>query len=338
MTIQHTTRKHARLSASRAERFINCPGSVQLESRMPYEPPGEAAAIGTAIHELSEAMLRGDDLIQADYPDDHWDMASDYVKFISELCEFPKLKRIEVNVDDGLQSLHPALGGTADAVLAEGNTMHVVDLKTGRVPVEAENNLQLMTYALGAMRKFKAPADIDVVLHIFQPRTGHSQWQTTGQAIIEHGNRLKQAAELASSDNAPTNPGDAQCKYCRAKSICPSLREKVISVARKEFDIDTTTITPEMIEDAKLAETWAAAVLDHAKQILDSGAEIKGWTLKPGRKTKFWRDESLTTQFFQDNKEAWDLKSPAALIKAKIAIPEQLIGEKQAAPSLVRAK
>lgn len=338
MTIQHTTRKHARLSASRAERFINCPGSVRLEAQMPNEPAGEAAAIGTAIHELSEAMLRGDDLIQADYPDDHWDMASDYVKFVNELCEKPKLKRIEVNVDDGLKQLHPALGGTADAVLAEGNTLHVIDLKTGRVPVEAENNLQLMTYALGAMRKFNAPAGIDVVLHIFQPRTGHSQWQTNGHALIAHGKRLQHAAELASSDNAPTNPGDAQCKYCRAKSICPSLREKVINAAKKEFDIDSTPITTDMIEDAKLAETWASAVLDHAKQILDSGTEIKGWTLKPGRKTKFWRDEELTNEFFRSNQDAWELKSPAALIKAKIAIPEQLLGEKQSAPSLVRAK
>lgn len=338
MTIQHTTRKHARLSASRAERFINCPGSVQLENKMPYEPPGEAAAIGTAIHELSEAMLRGDDLIQADYPDDHWDMAQGYANFVNNLCTSPKLKRIEVNVDDGLQSLHPSLGGTADAVLAEGNTLHVVDLKTGRIPVEAENNLQLMTYAIGAMRKFKAPADIDVVLHIYQPRTGHSMWQTTGHKLIAHGERLQQAAELSSSNDAPTNPGESQCKYCRAKTICPSLREKVISAAKQEFGIDTTPITGELIETAKLAEAWAAAVLDAAKQKLDNGGEISGWTLRPGRKTKFWRDEALTIEFFKANRDAWDLKSPAALIKAKIDIPDGLVGEKQAAPSLVKAK
>ena len=57
--MQHETRKHARLSASRTDRFMQCPGSYRLESIMPYEPAGEAAAIGTAIHELSEIILRG---------------------------------------------------------------------------------------------------------------------------------------------------------------------------------------------------------------------------------------------------------------------------------------
>lgn len=335
--MQHAERKHARLSASRMDRVMLCPGSYALESKMPNEPSGAAAERGTAIHELAERMLRGETPSE-DVDKEHVRLASEYASFVDGYFENPRKRMIEVNVDKGLKSIHPALGGTADAILVDGNTLACVDLKTGRIPVDAENNKQLMTYALGSMRQLNAPSDIDVHLVIFQPGVGNSVYKTTGHELIKHGEELKAAAELALSDSAPTNPGDAQCKYCRAKSICPSLREKVISVARKEFDIDSTPITPEMIDQAKLAETWAVAVLDHAKQILDSGTEIEGWTLKPGRKTKFWRDEALTTQFFQDNQAAWELKSPAALIKAKIAIPEQLIGEKQAAPSLVRAK
>ena len=34
-----------------------CPGSAALEDTMPHEPAGEAAAIGTHIHELSEMLL-----------------------------------------------------------------------------------------------------------------------------------------------------------------------------------------------------------------------------------------------------------------------------------------
>jgi hypothetical protein len=86
-TMQHTERKHARLSASRAERFMTCPGSVRLESQMPDEPAGEAAAIGTAIHELSEKLLRGEAVNPNDYPDDHFNMAMEYVEFINKLVE-----------------------------------------------------------------------------------------------------------------------------------------------------------------------------------------------------------------------------------------------------------
>ena len=59
--IEHTQRKHARLSASRTERFMACPGSVLLENQMPYEPPCEAAETGTRIHELGERLLSGEE-------------------------------------------------------------------------------------------------------------------------------------------------------------------------------------------------------------------------------------------------------------------------------------
>jgi CRISPR/Cas system-associated exonuclease Cas4 (RecB family) len=333
----HTERKHARLSASRADRFMTCPGSVRLESQMPEEPPGEAAAVGTAIHELAEAMLRGDAINQADYPDSHWNMASSYVKFINELIENPRKKLIEVNVDDGLKSLHQALGGTADAVLVDGNHLHVIDLKTGRVPVEAENNRQLLTYAVGVMRKFKAPSDITCTMHIFQPMVGHSSWTVDGARLIQHGVDLQEAATLALSYDAPTNPSPDACKYCRAKTICPSIRQKVQDNARKEFSEDTT-VTPEMLDLAAIATSWAEAVQDAAKQQIKQDKPIQGWTLRPGRKTRFWKAESLAIEALKDHPEAFDLKSPSAIEKLGISVSQELIGEKQAAESLVRAK
>jgi CRISPR/Cas system-associated exonuclease Cas4 (RecB family) len=337
MTINHTERKHARLSASRADRFMTCPGSVRLESQMPYEPPGEAAAIGTAIHELSEAMLRGDALNQADYEDSHWNMASSYVKFINELIENPRKKLIEVNVDDGLKSLHQALGGTADAVLVDGNHLHVIDLKTGRVPVEAENNRQLLTYAVGVMRKFNAPKDISCTMHIFQPMVGHSSWTVDGARLIQHGVDLQQAATLALSYDAPTNPSPDACKYCRAKTICPSIRQKVQDNARKEFSTDTT-VTPEMLDLAAIATSWAEAVQEAAKQQIKEMKTIEGWTLRPGRKSRFWKAESLAIEALKDHPEAFDFKSPSAVEKLGISVSQELIGEKQAAESLVRTK
>lgn len=333
----HQERKHAHLSASKAERFMTCPGSYRLEALMPYEPPGEAAAIGTAIHELSERMLRGEEIDDPDIPSDHIEMASMYVKFINELVPNPRKKLIEVNLDAGLKSLHPALGGTADAILVDGNHLHVCDLKTGRVPVEAENNKQLLTYALGAMRQLNAPADIQCTMHIFQPKTGHSKWTVSGVDLITHGHELKKAADLALTHDAPTNPSPDACKYCRAKTICPSIRQQVQENARKDFAPDTA-VTPEMIESAKLAETWAEAVLTAAKNQLTNGATISGWNLKPGRKTRFWKSEDLAAAALRDHPEAFSLKSPAAVADLGISISEDLIGVKEAAPSLAKTK
>jgi hypothetical protein len=303
---------------------------------MPYEPAGEAAAIGTAIHELSEIILRNGEIPAGTDPD-HVAMAQGYADFVNTLVENPRKKLIEVNLDEGLQSLHPALGGTADAILVDGNHLHVIDLKTGRVAVEAEDNKQLLTYALGAMRQLKAPSTIECTMHIFQPRVGHSKWTVSGQELVEHGERLKAAAELALTSDAPTHPSPDACRYCKAKTICPSMREKVQETARNDFKPDTT-VTPEMLDDAALVAAWADAVQAAAKDQLTNGKSIQGWTMRIGRKTKFWKDEALVQEAFKDLLIAWELKSPSAVSKLGIEISENLVGEKVAAPSLVRAK
>ena len=334
--MQHETRKHARLSASRTDRFMQCPGSYRLESLMPFEPAGEAAAIGTAIHELSEIILRGGAIPTGTDPD-HLSMAQGYANFVNTLVENPRKKLIEVNLDEGLQSLHPALGGTADAVLVDGNHLHVIDLKTGRVAVEAQDNKQLLTYALGAMRQLKAPNTIECTMHIFQPRVGHSKWTVSGNYLNLHGKRLVEAAELALTDAAPTSPSPDACRYCKAKTICPSMREKVQETARSDFKPDTT-VTPEMLDDAALVAAWADAVQSAAKEQLANGKSIQGWTMRAGRKTKFWKDEALVQEAFKDMLIAWELKSPSAVLKLGVEVSEDLVGEKVAASSLVRSK
>jgi len=334
--MQHETRKHARLSASRTDRFMQCPGSYRLESLMPYEPAGEAAAIGTAIHELSEMILSGKEVPAGTDPD-HLSMAQGYADFVNTLVENPRKKLIEVNLDEGLKSLHPALGGTADAILVDGNHLHVIDLKTGRVAVDANENKQLLTYALGAMRQLKAPSTIECTMHIYQPRVGHSKWTVSGNYLELHGRRLLSAAELALSGDAPTRPSPDACRYCKAKTICPSMREKVQETARSDFKPDTT-VTPEMLDDAALVTAWADAVQSAAKEQLANGQAITGWTMRAGRKTKFWKDEALVMEAFKDNLKVWELKSPSAVLKLGVEVSEDLVGEKVAASSLVKEK
>jgi hypothetical protein len=303
---------------------------------MPYEPAGEAAAIGTAIHELSEIILRNGE-IPAGTDQDHVAMAQSYADFVINLVENPRKMMIEVNLDEGLKSLHPALGGTADAIVVEGDHLHVIDLKTGRVAVEAEDNKQLLTYALGAMRQLKAPNTIECTMHIFQPRVGHSKWTVSGNYLELHGRRLLSAAELALSSDAPTHPSPDACRYCKAKTICPSMREKVQEVARNDFKPDTT-VTPEMLDNAVLMAAWADAVQSAAKAQITEGKAITGWTMRAGRKTKFWKDEALVMEAFKDTPTAWELKSPSAVLKLGVEVSEDLVGEKVAAPSLVKAK
>jgi hypothetical protein len=115
------------------------------------------------------------------------------------------------------------------------------------------------------------------------------------------------------------------------------MREKVQETARSDFKPDTT-VTPEMLDDAVLVAAWADAVQAAAKTQIAEGKAITGWTMRAGRKTKFWKDEALVQEAFKDNLKVWELKSPSAVLKLGVEVSEDLVGEKVAASSLVRSK
>jgi hypothetical protein len=98
------------------------------------------------------------------------------------------------------------------------------------------------------------------------------------------------------------------------------------------------TVTPEMLDDAALVAAWAEDVQTAAKKQLTSGKSIQGWTMRLGRKTKFWKDEKLVQEAFKDMLIAWELKSPSAVLKLGVEVSEDLVGEKVAASSLVKEK
>jgi hypothetical protein len=79
-------------------------------------------------------------------------------------------------------------------------------------------------------------------------------------------------------------------------------------------------------------------VLESAKRQITNGWQIIGWTLRPGRKTKFWKSDALAYEALKSYPQAFDLKSPSAIAKLDITISEDLIGEKHAAASLVKEK
>jgi len=348
--INHIARAHAPMSASRIPRIIACPASYKLENMMPREDTSPAAARGTYIHELAEKILRANGISAAFYDEnaEDLDIAMDYVEFIHKLSQGAKKSLYEYNVNKGLQSIHPDLGGTADAVIIKGNELHVVDLKTGRVPVGVENNHQLMTYALGVARQLNAPDDIEVHLHIWQPNNVSSWHWGNWVKLIEFKEELEKAAAAAELDDAPTNPSNDSCKYCKAKPICPALKSKVQDAARSDFfqtvqqklqekkPQELPKIKPEDLELAELALAYAEAVKEAAKLQIKSLEEIQGWTLKPGRKMIVFTDSEQAEAILKDNPAAWTLKSASQI--QKLGLGDGIIEEKFSEPSLVRVK
>ena len=203
---------HAILSASSSHRWLNCPPSARLCET--YEDKGsDYAAEGTDAHSLCEYKLRKALDMSAVDPSEHltWyseemeDCANGYAAYILELVEAAKetcaapVVLIEQRVDF---SRWVEQGfGTSDAIIISDGTLRVIDYKHGLgVLVEADNNPQMMCYALGALELFDAIYDIDsVAMTVYQPRRQNvSTFEMSKDDLYRWAEEvLKPTAELA---------------------------------------------------------------------------------------------------------------------------------------------
>lgn len=308
---------HARLSPSGASRWMKCPGSVVLEDGYP-DTSSTYADEGTAAHELAAMALESQHDARAylgrvitvngtDFTVDDA-MVEAVQVYLDNVREYAIDG--ELLIEQCLSISHitsePDAHGTSDAVIIKGNELQVHDLKYGRgVKVDAENNEQLMIYALAALEQFSMLQDFErVVMVIHQPRLQHiSEWSCSVEDLLAFGRMAGGIAEQAldltefGALNA-LNPGEIQCRWCKAKATCPALarevRETVTATATPDdfADLDVAKPgaehTPDQLAAAMakvdLIESWCTAVRAETERRLLAGDEVPGYKLVQGRR------------------------------------------------------
>lgn len=308
---------HAILSASSSHRWLNCPPSARLCET--YEDKGsDYAAEGTDAHSLCEYKLHLALGMKATDPTEHltWyneemlDCANGYAAYILELVEAAKetcadpVVLIEQRVDF---SRWVEQGfGTSDAIIISDGTLHVVDYKHGLgVLVEADNNPQMMCYALGALELFDAIYDIDTVaMTVYQPRRQNvSTFEMSKDDLFRWADEvLKPTAELAFAGDGNFLCGE-WCSFCKAKHECRARAEANLMLAQYDFKL------PPLLEDTEievilsLADqlvSWVNDIKEYALQQAISGKEWTGFKLVEGRSNRRYTDEAAVTQTVTD--------------------------------------
>ena len=321
---------HSLYSASSLDRLALCPPSARMANGIP-ENPSKDAERGTRIHYLAEELLLGGTYELGIVPEEEMEVANAYAEYVWEVAGEEGKIYVEESFHDELATYHPNFGGTADAVVIDGKNIHIIDLKTGRNPVSAKLNKQMMTYALGALTRYGFDFDT-VILHIYQP--GHISTITyKPEAIKLWSVELIKIAQRADDPFEKPNPTPKGCLFCKAKTICPAIREQSIENAKQDFADNNLE---KLLDDAKLAITWAEAIQEQAKQSILDGADAGHWHLKNGRKMISYKDKVGAEAYFAGNEQAFEIKSPSALKKIGIEVPQQYLDEKTSAPSLVR--
>ena len=301
--------KHAVLSASSSERWINCPPSARLCEA--YEDKGsDYAAEGTDAHALCEYRLKQALGIPAEDPIENlsWyneemeECAAGYTAYVVELLETAKqtcsdpVVMIEQRVDFSRWVQEGF--GTADCILIADGVLNIVDYKHGKgVEVSAEGNTQLSLYSLGAVEIFDGIYDIDrVCVHIFQPRKSNvvcSMMEKTD--LYEWADtELTEKAQLAYEGQGSFSCGE-WCRFCKAKAECRERAEANLALARYEFQ------SPALLDDEEIADilgkvdaltAWASDVKEYALQQAVSGKEWTGWKLVEGRSNRKYTSEA----------------------------------------------
>ena len=295
--------KHALLSASSSDRWIHCPPSARLSET--YEDKGsDYAAEGTDAHSLCEYKLRKALGMEADDPTEHlsWfnqemdDHATGYAAYVleqveaaKETCSDPVVlieQRVDFSrwVEEGF--------GTADCIVIADGTLQIIDFKYGLgVLVSAEENPQMMCYALGALELFDDIYDIDAVrMTIYQPRRDNlSTYVLSKEDLYRWADEvLKPPADLAFAGDGILLCGE-WCGFCKAKNACRARAAANLELARYDFKLPPL-LTDEDVEDilgkVDALVAWASDIKDYALQQAISGKVWSGWKLVEGRSNR----------------------------------------------------
>jgi len=318
--------KHAVLSASSSERWLNCTPSARLCEA--YEDKGsDYAAEGTDAHTLCEYRLKQALGIPADNPieDLGWyneemeECAAAYTAYVLEVLETAKQTcadptvLIEQRVD--FSRWVPDGFGTADCIIIADGVMNICDYKHGKgVEVSAEDNPQMRLYALGALEIFDDIYDIEEVrMTIFQPRKANvSVSETEKSALYRWADTdLYEKAELAFEGKGEFHCGE-WCRFCKAKAECRERAEANMELAQYDFQ------APALLDDAEIAEilskvdaliAWATDVKDFALQQAVSGKDWPGWKLVEGRSNrKYTSEEAVAAAVEEAGFDPYDRK------------------------------
>lgn len=313
----HSERSHALLSASGANRWINCTPSARLEDKYGEHTTSVYAKEGTLAHELAELYIRHDILNESDgsfesmlaalmedemFNPEMLDVIPIYADYVMTETRAAKAENplaiTEVEQTLDLTEYVPESFGTADCVIINDNTMEVIDLKYGKgVPVYATYNKQLMLYGLGALRKYDTLFDIEKVkLTIVQPRINNiSTWEISVAELVDWAvKELKPAAEQAFAGKGELRAGE-WCKFCSVKNRCKALADEQLKLAQYEF-ADAELLSDEEIADiltkvGQLVE-WANSIKEYAtKQAIENNKIWPGYKLVEGVSRRKWADE-----------------------------------------------
>lgn len=246
-----------KLSPSASERFLSCTASLphnlgfdenqytllgQLQHRVAqlrlqeiFEERDNSKKIEKLTDPSNDYVSQKNPQLKVQWNDNCEDTVDNYVSHIKRMSKQFKPKHVFIEHFISMKFFGNALRGVVDcAMILEDHSIVIVDLKTGRNPVDAEDNPQMLMYAHG-------------IIQDYYRKTGHiapritisiSQGLINNVVAVEYTLNqvskwyLKQAKAMReiNTNNLQFRPSTKACKYCQFKDKCAARIKKGVVV------------------------------------------------------------------------------------------------------------
>lgn len=330
---------HAILAPSKAHRWVVCPGSIVFCADYPDDDT-EAGVEGTRAHAVAAVALLNESKVICDDKE----MASYVQSYVDDINSRAtgKILMVEQQVWIEPWTSEKDGFGTADAILFNPETGHleVRDLKYGMIVVYAENNDQLMLYALGAKHILETVGyevkSVTVAIH--QPRRDHyDEWEVPLDKLLEFGAYAhgRGVIALAAFPGEELHPDIKACEYCPGKQDCPAFTKYVHKALYEEFSDEGGRLavarpiegetTPAELD---MVEAWLKAKRSWIFEQLQAGVKMTSWKLVEGRAgNRKFTDETVVEALLKQMRfKAGDIKETT--LKPLTAL-EKLVGKER---------
>lgn len=344
---------HSILAPSCKEWF-HCGLAAKFLAIKEEDEAGEAAQFGTEAHALAEAyIIQSLKLVPYEpnvrltpedvkaslklYSQEMEYLATAYANYVVDTVGFEAKRTGEqpvVLVEQYLEMDYaPDTHGTLDCGIIAGDTLTVIDNKTGYVKVTAEEdgelNSQLAIYGLYAYKCYREVYPIKQVrLIVFQERIHNISEVTVSAEQLEAWEREKliPAAKNALSDN-PRSASGWWCKYCPGRAICRRRSEDAFAVAgdMKKPDFMTDAEIEQVLPKLDALIDYAEAVREYAlKKAVEQGRKWSGFKLVESATKRKITDEEAVGKILTDAGFM-----PFAQKLLSIADMQKLVGKKK---------
>lgn len=299
--------KHYNIGGSTANRTLGCVAWRKLSANIPSQH-GENpyADRGSLLHNCIEKMIN-DVALTADVMVgverfnsivlDEEMVSEALLPALNAYDQFATDNKFMVEFTEAHIQCDEDMGGTADILAANMDTIFIIDHKFGSKIISPIDNAQGLFYLMCARDdpkwdKLFTPERTRLVIGINQPKPDGGDillsWETDIARLNTFTEQFYDA--LDGEDESKPCAGD-HCLYCPAMPICPvktGAARKALMFDPKSIEASELATSMAMVSDI---EEWCRTVKKTAHEQAELGMKIAGFKLVAKRASRSWTEE-----------------------------------------------